>query len=213
MGVWLGMNKTTKSFWMSRTEYPPVAYNFQRRYLDLGAILKHVGGARSILDLGCGEGQTLLMLRELTNISNYYAYDLSKVFIDSLIKRWGDYPNLVAEVEDFTEPFEFSETDLCICMGALLYVFEDDGLGCMLSNINSKRLVCRMPCTLKTKKQEIDIFSKEYSGKYAAVYRTLPEYISILSELYNIESIDRCYPDEIESGYGTKQFLFVCKRK
>lgn len=207
------MSKTAEEFWKTRNEYPPVTCNFQRRYLDLGIILKYIDGVDSILDLGCGEGQVLLMLRELTDIDSYYAYDLSKVFIHNLIKRWGHCPGLEARTGNFTTISKYPETDMCICMGSMLYVFDDDALKYMLSNIKSKIFICRVPCNLESGRLEIDKFSKEFEDNYAAVYRTIPEYISILSESFNIKSIDRCYPDEIESKFGSKQFFFVCEKK
>jgi len=207
------MNKTAEKFWKNRKEYPPVTCNFQRRYLDLGIILKYIEGISSILDFGCGEGQNLLLLRELTDIKNYYAYDLSKVFIKNLIKRWGKYPGLEAKVVNFIKTNNLPETDMCICMGVTPYIFDDVALKYMLSNIRSKVFICRAPCNLESDRLEIDKFSDEYKENYAAVYRTIPEYISILSEYFVIKSIDRCYPDEIESEYGSKQFFFVCGRR
>jgi len=205
------MSKTAEKFWKSRKEYPPVTCNFQRRYLDLGMILKHIDGVSSILDLGCGEGQNLLMLRELTGIKNYYGYDLSKVFIKNLAKRWGKYPGLKTKTVNFTEISNLPETDMCICMGVMPYV-DDESLKYILSNIKSKTFICRVPCNLESDRLDIDKFSEEFKGNYAAVYRTIPEYISILSEFFTIKSVDRCYPDEIESEYGSKQFFFVCER-
>jgi len=206
------MNKTVERFWKTRKKYPPVTCNFQRRYLDLGIILKYIDGVHSILDLGCGEGQNLLLLRELTDIESYYGYDLSEVFIKNLIKRWGKYPGLETKAANFTKTNNLPETDMCICMGAMLYVFDDNDLKYMLSNINSKLFICRVPCNLESDRLEIDKFSEDYDENYAAVYRTIPEYISILSESFIIKSINRCYPDEIESKYGTKHFFFVCKK-
>jgi len=207
------MSKTVENFWNSRKEYPPVIYNFQRRYLDLGIILKYIDDANSVLDLGCGEGQNLLLLRELTSIKNYYAYDLSKIFIKNLIKRWGKYPGLETKVVNFIKTSNLPETDMCICMGAVPYILNDNDLKYILSNIKSKLFICRTPCTLESGRIEIDKFSEEFEDNYAAVYRTMPEYISIISEFFVIKSIDRCYPDEIESEYGSKQFFFICKKK
>jgi SAM-dependent methyltransferase len=207
------MSKTAEKFWETRKEYPPVIYNFQRRYLDLGMILKYIDGVDSILDLGCGEGQNLLMLRELTGIKSYCGYDLSKAFIKNLKKRWGKYPGLKARVANFTTTSILPKTDMCICMGAMLYVLDDNDLKHMLSNVKSEIFICRVPCNLESNRLEIDKFSEEFDADYAAVYRTIPEYISILSEFFNIKSIDRCYPDDIESDHGTKQFFFVCERR
>jgi SAM-dependent methyltransferase len=207
------MDKVIEKFWKTRKEYPPFIYKSQRRYLDLGIILEYIEGVDSILDLGCGEGQILLMLRELADIKNYYGYDLSQVFISNLIKRWGNYPGLETKVINFTTVSELPETDMCVCMGAMPYVLDDNDLKHMLSKIKSKAFICRVPCNLEPDRLEIDKFSKEFDADYAAVYRTISEYIDILSESFNIKSIDRCYPDEIESKYGSKQFFFVCGSK
>lgn len=203
--------ETAKKFWESREEYPPVTCNYQRRYLDLGMILEHVEGVDSVLDLGCGEGQNLLMLRELTSISEYYAYDLSEVFINNLVIRWGNCDGLVVQVKDFISA-ELPKVDLCICMGAMLYVLDDDKLTRMLSNIKANKFICRVPCELGNR-VTIDRFSPEFKADYAAVYRTIPEYISILSDFFVIKNINRCYPDSLESEYGSKQYLFVCEVK
>ena len=207
------MIDTAKTFWMSRKRYPSFTCNFQRRYLDLGIILKYIDDTNSILDLGCGEGQNLLMLRELTDIKDYYAYDLSSVFIDNLIKRWGNCSGLNAEVVDFTIIDDIPKVDMCICMGVMLYIIDDNDLKHILSSICSRSFICRVPCSLERNRVVIDKFSEEHGYEYAAVYRTVPEYMSILSEFFDIKSIDRCYPDEIESKYGTKQFFFVCEHE
>ena len=207
------MNKTAKKFWKTRNEYPPFIYKSQRRYLDLGTVLKYINNINSVLDLGCGEGQLLIMLRELTNIKNYYGYDLSTVFIKDLINRWGNYSGLNTQATDFTTLDMFPNTDLCLCMGVFPYVFDDEVLKHVLLNITSKLFITRIPCTLGQKRIEINKFSEDLGDRYAAVYRTIPEYISILSEFFNIKSINRCYPNEIESGYGSKQFFFVCERR
>lgn len=207
------MSKTAEKFWKTRKDYPPVIYNFQRRYLDLGVTLKYTDNINSILDLGCGEGQILLMLRELTNIKSYYGYDLSQFFINNLISRWGNCPGLNAQATDFTTLDGFPKTDMCICMGVMLYIFDDEILKHMVSNISSELFIVRVPCNLESDRTEIDKFSKDYGANYAAVYRTIPEYISILSEFFIVKSINRCYPDEIESKYDSKQFFFVCERR
>jgi len=205
-------SKVAERFWKTRNEYPPVIYNHQRRYLDLGIILDNIEGVESIIDIGCGEGQALLMLRELTDINEYHGYDLSSIFINNLIKRWGEWPGLNTKITNFTKS-KLPETDLCICMGAMLYVFDNSELTYMLSNIKSNIFICRVPCTLTSHKLEINKFSEEFEAVYAAVYRTIPEYISILSDSFNIKSINHCYPDNIESKHGSKQFSFVCESK
>lgn len=207
------MDNTPEIFWKTRTKYPSFTCNFQRRYLDLGIVLNHIKDASSMLDLGCGEGQLLLMLRELTNINDYYAYDLSQIFINNLVKRWGDCSGLSCKVVNFITTDGLPETDICICMGAMLYVLDDNDLECMLSNIKSKLFICRVPCELGLSRVEINKFSKKYNSKYAAVYRTISEYIFLLTKFFNIKVIGRCYPDEVESKYGSKQFFFVCERR
>ena len=205
-------SKVAEAFWQTRREYPPVIHNFQRRYLELGIILDYIDGIESILDLGCGEGYILLLLRELTDIKLYYGYDISQIFINNLIDRWGNYAGLNAHVVNYTTTNKFPVADMSICMGSMLYIFDDNALKHMLKNLKSKMFICRVPCSMDDR-VEIDKFSKEFDANYAAVYRTIPEYIDMLSESFEIKSIDRCYPDDIESKHGTKQFFFVCKRR
>jgi len=207
-----GKSKIAEKFWRARCEYPPVIYNSQRRYLDLGIVLDYIDNTKSILDLGCGEGQLLLMLRELTNIKYYYGYDISSTFITNLISRWGNYKGLNTNIGNYITTDKFPVVDMCVCMGTMLYVFDDNDLKNMLSNIKSKMFICRVPCTLGSERVEIEKFSDEFNDNYAAIYRTIQDYISILSDSFNIKSIDRCYPDAIESKYGSKQFYFICDK-
>jgi len=124
--------------------------------------------------------------------------------------RWGKWPGLNTKVTSFTES-ELPKVDMTVCMGAMLYVFDDDDLKYMLSNMKSSIFICRVPCSMNDR-VEINKFSEEFDADYAAVYRTIPEYIQIISEYFDIKSIDRCYPDEIESKFGSKQFFFTCRR-
>jgi len=205
--------KTAEKFWKTRKRYPPFVHNFQRRYLDLGMVLNYIDGINSILDLGCGEGQILLMLRELTDIKNYYGYDISQFFISNLVKRWGDYPGLMTKEINFKVIDKLPEIDMCICMGVMPYIFDDNDLKNLISNIKSKIFICRMPCNLESTRVTIDKFSKDLGDNYAAIYRTIPEYIYMLLEFFNIKSICRCYSDEIESNYSSKQFYFICEKR
>jgi len=206
------MSAEYSMFWKNRREYPPVIFNYRRRYIDLGKVLKFTSDAEKILDIGCGEGSLILMLREVSNIKEYYGFDLSVHFIKNLKKKWGDFPGLKTAEYNCGLGGKLPKVDLCVCMGVMLYM-SDIEVEKMLSSVDATKFLCRVPCVLGKDRIEIDKFSKEFNDRYVATYRTISEYLNLLNKFFKVVSVERCYPDEIESEFGTKQFFFVCDRK
>jgi len=52
----------------------------------------------------------------------------------------------------------------------------------------------------------INAWSEDLRAHYASVYRTLDEITHLIARHFDVVSVDRVYPDEIESRYGTKQY-------
>ena len=44
-------------------------------------------------------------------------------------------------------------------------------------------------------------------------YRTVPKTHALLSSTFEVTAVDRVYPDELESSFGTKQFYFEARRR
>lgn len=201
-----------KEFWKNRSRYPNYPNLIKRRLMDLNFMVPFLDNASSILDLGCGDGYLLRALRDFTDIKTFYAYDISNIMIESLKKSWGNLKYLNAEACDFVKKDNYPKTNIAIALGSFVYI-DDNDLRVVLSNIISDILIFRSPCTLKKEDEIINKFSEDLGGNYSAIYRTVNNYISVLSDYFTIDNICRSYPDEIESKYGSKQFFFVCERR
>ena len=57
-----------------------------------------------------------------------------------------------------------------------------------------------------------NLMSTVVKDGYASNYRTLAETLALLSRHYQVTAVDRIYPDELESAFGTKQFYFEARR-
>jgi len=201
------------NFWISRKQYPYYPSVLQRRLIDTNFVVNKVVGARSVLDIGCGDGFMLLALREFTDIELFYGYDIAPNLIKSLLSKWGDVPGLKTKIVNLVELEKLPRTDVSLALGLFGYIFDDEKLHNILKNIKSNLLIVRTRCTLKKSDEVVNKFSEDLNAEYAAIYRTLSSYVSILSEHFVISEVTRAYPDEIESKYGTKQFFFVCERR
>jgi SAM-dependent methyltransferase len=203
-------HETAWNFWTNREEYPNYPHALQRRLIDANYVTKRTRLLNSILDLGCGDGSLLLSLREFTQISKFYGYDISKNLLNMLINKWGNCPGLTVKETDFLYD-TLPEVAVTTSFGSFSYVFEDEQLHVLLKNVNSSLLIVRASCTLKKENELIKTFSEDIGAEYASIYRTVNNLISILSEHFIVSEVDRAYPDEIESKYGTKHFFFVCR--
>ena len=205
--------RVSLNFWKSRKQYPSYPGVLQRRLIDTNFVVSKVVGARSVLDIGCGDGSMLLSLREFTDIKLFYGYDVAQNLIKNLLIRWGDVYGLKTKIVNLVELEKLPRTDVSLALGLFGYIFDDGSLHNILENIKSNLLIVRTRCTLKKSDEVVNKFSEDLNAEYASIYRTVSNYLSILSRHFVISEINRAYPDEIESKYGTKQFFFVCERR
>jgi hypothetical protein len=194
--------KIAKCFWTSRKDYPNYPHTEQRRLIDIDFISKHLKGVKSILDLGCADGYLLSAIKGKS--IEKFGYDISEKLLEKNCDK-----DLTLKVCDFTECTEFPKVDLTISMGLFPYIFKYKDLCNILSCVKSN-LIVRVPCTLD-KEEYINKYSKELGENYSSVYRTVSSYHNIFKNFYRKIDIQRSYPDEIESKYGTKHYYFVCK--
>lgn len=206
---------TALNFWENRNHYPEYPNTLQRRLIDTNYVVSKISTAETVLDLGCGDGAMLLSLREFTNVKLFYGYDVSSGLLSNLMSRWGwgQMPGLITLPIDFTNLNILPTVDVTLALGLFPYIFEVGHLRKILKNIKSDLLIVRAPCTLNKDDEIINKFSEDLGEDYASIYRTVPNYISILSEQFIVSDISRAYPDEIESKYDTKHFFFVCEAK
>ena len=199
-----------KEFWTKNSRYPNYPNTKQRRFIDISFVMQHLGECKSVMDIGCADGYLLLVLREITDIERFYAYDINSTLLEKLQSRWDIDSILHAHTYDLSKKEDFPTTDLTLCMGLFPYIFKEDDINTILSNIKSDTLIVRAPCTMKDKDEYINKFSDDLGCDYSSIYRTKDNYLGILGKFYNDIKMIKSYPDEIESKYGTKHYYFVC---
>jgi len=193
------MNETAKKFWQDSVEYPEYGTIKERRLYELNYLVPKLKG-ESLLDLGCGDGALLNCLINLTHFKKLYGYDLSA----NLLKHV--HPLIETKVYDCYKPDPLPNTDVTIVAGVLPFLFEDKVVDRVLELVKSPVLFLRTPCALGKESIYVNKYSQELKRDYASLYRTISQVMDIVSKRFKIESVDRIYPDSIESKFGTKQF-------
>lgn len=192
------------TFWKNSKSYPEYGTIKQRRLYEINYLVPKLRG-ETILDLGCGDGALLNCLINLLDFKEVYGYDYSESLLENL------HPSVKSRSfdvykDDLTSLPETTET---IFAGVLPFVFEDEYVLKVLKSIKSERLFLRTPCTLKDESELVKTYSEHLKSNYASYYRTIDHVISLMKQTHRIESVDRVYPDEIESQFGTKQFYVI----
>lgn len=194
--------RDAKNFWKNQETYP---FDFirRRRIFELNYLVPkiHKSGGSSLLDIGCGDGALLECLLRTTDLVDLYGYDIAPRLLEGIDSR------IETAVFDLTSPSELPKVDMTVVAGAIQYVFDDEVVEELFSRITSPVLWVRSTCTLQDRREEVS------SDDYASCYRTLTETHDLLSKSFLITSVDRVYPDELESAFGTKQFYFEAKRR
>ena len=203
--------KISKGFWQNVKRYPDYPNTKQRRLIDVNFIVSNVTNLNSVLDLGCADGYLLIALREFTDAKKFYGYDISENLLHKLGLRWGKVKGLELKVCDFTNNTNYPQVDLTLSMGLFPYIFDYTDLYNIIANIKSNKFIVRAPCTVKDQDDYINTYSEDLLSNYSSIYRTTQSYLSILRIFYTNIYIEKAYPNEIESKYGTKQFFFVCE--
>ena len=70
----------SKNFWSSLKEYPPYGDVIKkRRMVEAQYLSEYIWNTKcaSLTDIGCGNGATVTILQELTDIKEYSCYDIS----------------------------------------------------------------------------------------------------------------------------------------
>lgn len=202
--------QAAKAFWENAEFYPSYPFVKERRKYEIDYLLKNIPfEAESLLDLGCGNGSTTILLRELTYIKKFYCYDIGEAMLSTIGGNRDS--ELITKVWNANEDnFEFPSTDVTISMNMFPYIFDDEILEKTISNVKSDIFLFRVTC--ETDRLVINNFSEDLGKSYSACYRTLMEYADIVNKYYTEVEIIRCFPDEIESRYGSKQYFFKCRR-
>jgi len=167
-------------------------YNHQtkaRRLRDLNFIAERIADAKSIIDIGCGDGGTMMAMREVSGISDFHMWDQSRDPLPAI-----------------------PETDVAVLLGVTPYLFSDADVHRLLAAVPAKKVILRSPCTMLPEDEVVSTYSEALGAEYAAIYRTVPNLTAMLGRRHNILESGRIWPDEIESKFGTRQFVFVLAR-
>ena len=194
--------ETATAFWKAQSEYP-FAFTRKRRIHELNYLVPRLArsGGKRLLDLGCGDGSLLECLLRLTDFEEFHGYDVSAELLR------GIDPRVQTAVFDIAKPGPLPQVDCAIVAGVIQYVFDDELVADLFARMPAPIVWVRSTCTLKDQTERV-----ERDG-YASCYRTLPETHALLSRHYEIAAVDRIYPDELESAFGTKQFYFEARRR
>jgi SAM-dependent methyltransferase len=190
------------AFWKSQTQYP-FAFTRRRRIHELNYLvprLEKTGGKR-LLDLGCGDGSLLECLLRITDFEELYGYDLSEGLLRDID------PRIRTAVFDISNPTPLPEVDAIIVASVIQYIFDDQVVDALFARLSAPVVWIRSTCTLEPHAQQIN------KDGYAARYRTLPEVHALIARHFEVNAVDRIYPDELESAYGNRQFYFEARRK
>jgi hypothetical protein len=194
--------ETATAFWQSQSEYP-FPFTRRRRIHELNYLVPRLerAGCKSLLDLGCGDGSLLECLLRLTEIEELHGYDISTALMR------GIDPRILTAEYDISKPGNLPKVDGTIVAGVIQYVFDDESVANLFSRISSPIVWVRSTCSLKPEGERVT------RDGYSSYYRTLPRTYELLSRHLEVGAVDRAYPDELESPFGTKQFYFEARRR
>ena len=194
--------ETATAYWKSQADYP-FAFTRRRRIHELNYLVPRLERAKgkSLLDLGCGDGSLLECLLRLTDYEEFHGCDVAA----DLLR--GIDPRVKTQVFDISNPGPLPKVDAVIIAGVIQYVFDDEAIARLFARVDAPILWVRSTCTLKSQRENV---SKD---GYASCYRTVPETYALLARHFEVTAVDRVYPDDIESAFGTKQFYFEARRR
>jgi 2-polyprenyl-3-methyl-5-hydroxy-6-metoxy-1,4-benzoquinol methylase len=190
------------SYWKGQGQYP-FDFTRRRRLHELNYLVPRLNEieGRRLLDLGCGDGSLLECLLRLTDFEEFYGVDIAADLMRDID------PRVKTSVFDIASPSPLPEVDALICAGVIQYVFDDTTVADLFGRLKAPVIWVRSTCTLKPERENV------HRGDYASSYRTVPETHALISEHFEVTAVDRVYPDEVESKFGTKQFYFEARQR
>lgn len=193
-----------REFWVNQKEYPNYGTIKQRRLHELNYLVPKLIGSNSLLDLGCGDGALIKCLKELTDIETFYAFDIAENLMTDIPAITGYY--------DCYNPVDLPKTDVTVFSGVIPFLFEDDVVHDNLSKIKSDLIYIKSPCSMEPNDILVNTFSEKLNSNYSSFYRTVPNMFKLIESHFKIIEVNKIYPENIESDFGTKQIAFICSR-
>ena len=190
------------AYWKSRVQYP-FGFTRRRRIHELNYLVPRLERAQGkrLLDLGCGDGSLLECLLRMTDYEQFYGYDVAADLLRGIDSR------VITAVYDINDAGPLPEVDATIVAGVIQYVFEDAAVDRLFERVTSPVAWIRSTCTLLPEAESV------VKDGYASLYRTLSQTQALISRRFDVTAVDRVYPDELESAFGTKQFYFEARRR
>ena len=195
---------TARKFWVNQEQYPNYGTIKDRRLHELNYLVPKIKDKDSLLDLGCGDGALIKCLKELTNIKTFYAFDIAEKMMVNIPAVIGYY--------DCYNPVDLPKTDVTVFSGVIPFLFDEDIIHDNLSRIQSDLIYIKSPCSMETQDILVDTFSEQLNSNYSSIYRTIPTMFRIIEKHFKIIEVNKIYPEDIESNFGTKQISFICKK-
>lgn len=199
--------KVAKAFWKNLKSYPEFGSK-QRRLYEMMYLVPALESCDKLIDVGCGDATQLHLLSIFTDIESYVGLDISEHLIAGVASK---YPFITTHLYDIGKSQLKLEGNVALYSGCLQYVFDETAIQKSFIDINTKAIIVRATCS--ESHLEINKYSGDLNANYSCIYRTVDEMKEILSKQFEIIDIQRVYPNELESKYGTKQYWFKGIRK
>ena len=208
----------SNSFWKSCDKYPSFSHIKRRRQYELNYVLERLDHEhyQSYMDVGCGDGALLKCLDNLIEFETIHALDLSI----GLMRGVPNIPKIKKRFVDINDVSEHGKIipqnqimDVLVFGGVLNYCFSNDVLISLLQQFakGARQVFIRAVCTLAIEDELIVTESVDLQKPYSSLYRTLANTKCIISDAgLKIHDCALIYPEEIESKYNTRQYMFYC---
>ena len=188
----------------------------RRFYCDVGHIVPLVNSIKpiSIRDIACGNGRHIKVLLEFfDHFKSVELWDFNSTYIKKLKRYYSEQSHINAyELDISDKECHFPPgSDLDLCFGSLHYILKDDSLKVFFGRMASTSFI-RVPCSFENR-IEVNTFSEDLQAPYQATYRTVEEYIKLLSLHYDVIEWKYAYDASFDSLHNTRQIYILCQKE
>lgn len=209
----------SKNFWESQRNYPKYGFTKQRRFYEIAYIYNKIINKNidSFTDLGCGDGALVSCLYHLLDINSIRCLDLSKNLMSNINLDNKILKKIIIDLCNKPDwPMIPKESTVYNMGGVISFIFDDNFLFELFKYIKGFKFeyfFLRSPCSESNEDIIINTYSEKLKCNYSSVYRTKKNILNILLDLnYNIVDCTRLYPDNIESEFDTRQYMFFINK-
>lgn len=205
-----------RTFWQ-RGSTPKHWMDSDRLSCNLSWIASRAGlKPTSLIDIGCGDGSVTRTACGLFagTLERIEVRDINPGYVEgnvASLRHAHPAAQVAGTVGALDAGMEIVRHDLCLLLGVLIYIMDDEAVLAGLARLKPKRLIIRVPCTGRAEDEAICKWSEDLKSEYAAIYRTLGNTLRLIERDFVIHEVGRAYPDAIESRFGTKQYFISCE--